>query len=88
MLRWSRDEKETGLRAVIQVRDGRGYNLKDTETGKLYMSVFKDRTTGNWRFSVIKPGSQRNASSKKEWAEIEDALAAAKKWWVEVGSKI
>lgn len=86
-IRWIRDKKETGLRAVVQSKNGRGWDLKDMKTDQHFMRVFKDQATNNWRFLVIRPGREKNAHSKKEWENIEDALAVAKKWWAEVGSK-
>lgn len=89
-IRWKRVAKETGLRSVVQARDGRGWELKDTKTGRMFMFVSKDPPymgSVEWRFWVVSRGASVNVRSIKSWPTVEAAHAAASKWWETVGKK-
>ncbi|MDP9651670.1 hypothetical protein [Paraburkholderia caledonica] len=83
MIRWKKDERETGLRAVAQVRC---HSLRDSESGKLlmythcpppYMRTGIGDMPWKWHLRM----GDKTLTSKACFATGDEAKAAADAYW-------
>jgi hypothetical protein len=83
MIRWKKDERETGLRAVVQVRR---HSLLDSETGKLLMYThcpppYMRADIGEKPWTWYVRMGDKSLKSKARYATGEEAKAAADSYW-------